>query len=60
MTLQTSAITAANALKYPLHLTATALQILQLAALRGYGDEPDLAVCRVLDRGTSLFPTGRI
>jgi hypothetical protein len=56
---QTSAITEANALKYPLHLTATTLQILQLAALKGFGDEPDLAVSRIWDRETSLFPGSR-
>ncbi|KAG9237633.1 NAD binding domain of 6-phosphogluconate dehydrogenase-domain-containing protein [Amylocarpus encephaloides] len=45
----TKAITAANALKYPLHLASAVLQILQLAALKGYGAEPDLAASRVWD-----------
>ncbi|KAH6673206.1 NAD binding domain of 6-phosphogluconate dehydrogenase-domain-containing protein [Halenospora varia] len=48
---------AAASIKYPLHLAATALQLLQLASLRGFGKEPDVAVSRIWDGvdGT-LFP----
>lgn len=43
------AIEEASRIKYPLHLAATALQILQLASARGFGDEPDIAVVKVWD-----------
>ncbi|RAL59915.1 hypothetical protein DID88_000542 [Monilinia fructigena] len=43
------AIEEASQIKYPLHLTATALQILQLASARGFGDEPDVAVAKIWD-----------
>ncbi|KAA8574948.1 hypothetical protein MFRU_002g03990 [Monilinia fructicola] len=43
------AIEEASRVKYPLHLTATALQILQLASARGLGDEPDIAVAKIWD-----------
>jgi 3-hydroxyisobutyrate dehydrogenase len=36
-------------MNYPLHLTSTALQLLQLAALRGLGKEPDIAVSKIWD-----------
>ncbi|CAG8960644.1 hypothetical protein HYFRA_00013522 [Hymenoscyphus fraxineus] len=45
----TEALTQANALKFPLHLASTALQVLQLAVLKGLGDEPDLAVSKIWD-----------
>lgn len=56
---QTEALTQANALKFPLHLTSTALQLLQLAVLRGLSDEPDLAVSKIWDGAGDegiLFP----
>jgi len=36
-------------MKYPLHLGGTALQLFQLAAMQGMGNEPDLAVSRIWD-----------
>jgi len=36
-------------MKYPLHLGGTALQLFQLAAMRGLGNEPDLVVSRIWD-----------
>ncbi|APA09401.1 hypothetical protein SS1G_12199 [Sclerotinia sclerotiorum 1980 UF-70] len=43
------AIEEASRVKFPLHLAATALQILQLASARGFGDEPDVAVAKIWD-----------
>jgi 3-hydroxyisobutyrate dehydrogenase len=34
----------ANKLKFPLHLTGTALQLFQLVQLKGQGTEPDVAI----------------
>ena len=36
-------------MKFPLHLTGTALQLLQLAEMRGLGKEPDVAISRIWD-----------
>lgn len=52
---QDLAIEEAGRIKYPLHLTATALQILQLAHARGLGEEPDVAVAKIWD-GQVTFP----
>jgi len=54
---QTEAIEEANGLKYPLHLTGTALQLFQLASMQGLGKEPDVAIVRIWDgaKGT-LYP----
>jgi len=50
----------ANKLKFPLHLAGTALQLFQLASMRGLGKEPDIAVARVWDGGDGpLFPGSR-
>ena len=47
----------ANKMKYPLHLAGTALQLFELASLRGLGKEPDVAVSRVWDGAEGpLFP----
>ncbi|QSZ37555.1 hypothetical protein DSL72_008653 [Monilinia vaccinii-corymbosi] len=43
------AIEEASRVKYPLHLTASALQLLQLASARGLGDEPDVAIAKIWD-----------
>ena len=44
-------------MKFPLHLTGTALQLLQLAEMRGLGKEPDVAVSRIWDGVDGpLFP----
>jgi 3-hydroxyisobutyrate dehydrogenase len=44
-------------MKFPLHLTGTALQLLQLAEMRGLGKEPDVAVSRIWDGADGpLFP----
>lgn len=43
----------ANRLKYPLYLGATALQLFQLAALRGWGDEPDVAILKIWEAAGS-------
>jgi 3-hydroxyisobutyrate dehydrogenase len=54
---QTATIEEANRLKYPLHLTGTALQLCQLAESRGFGKEPDLAVSRIWDGAEgAVFP----
>ncbi|ESZ97287.1 hypothetical protein SBOR_2315 [Sclerotinia borealis F-4128] len=50
-----TAIEEASRIKYPLHLTATALQVLQLASARGFGGEPDVAVAKIWD-GHVEFP----
>jgi len=51
----------ANRMKYPLHLAGTALQLFQLAALKGFGKEPDLAVSRIWDgAGEPLFPRSTV
>ena len=54
---QTASIEEANRMKYPLHLTGTALQLCQLAEMRGLGKEPDVAISGIWD-GVSgpLFP----
>lgn len=52
---QNKAIEEASRVKYPLHLTATALQILQLASSRTSGNEPDVAAIKVWD-GIVTFP----
>lgn len=46
---QTESIAEASRMKYPLHLAWTALQLFQLAAVRGFGKDADVAVCRVWD-----------
>jgi 3-hydroxyisobutyrate dehydrogenase len=46
-------------MRYPLPLTGTALQVFQLAAVRGLGQESDVAICRVWDgTGGRVFPGG--
>ncbi|PVH80276.1 hypothetical protein DL98DRAFT_491740 [Cadophora sp. DSE1049] len=45
----TEAVEEAHKLKYPLHLTGTALQIFELAKLKGLGKEPGIAVSKVWD-----------
>ena len=46
-----------NRMKYPLHLTGTALQLCQLAEMRGLGKEPDVAIFRIWDGAEgALFP----
>ena len=58
---QTESMEEANRLKYPLHLAGTALQLFQLAALKGFGTEPDLAVSRIWDGADGpLFPRSRV
>lgn len=53
----TESIEEANKIKYPLHLGGTALQLFQLASMRGLGKEPDLAISRVWDSvGGPFFP----
>ncbi|KAG0645206.1 L-threonate dehydrogenase [Hyphodiscus hymeniophilus] len=53
----TSAIEEANRLKYPLHLTGTALQLCQQAEMRGLGKESDVAISRIWDgEKGALFP----
>jgi len=48
-------------MKYPLHLGGTALQLFQLAALRGFGKEPDLAVARIWDGADGpVFPRSAV
>ncbi|KAI9046607.1 hypothetical protein LZ554_009350 [Drepanopeziza brunnea f. sp. 'monogermtubi'] len=44
------AVEEAHRMKYPLHLTGTALQLFQLAKLKGLGSEPGIAVSKVWDR----------
>jgi 3-hydroxyisobutyrate dehydrogenase len=57
---QAESIEAAGRLKYPLHLGGTALQLFQLATVRGLGQESDVAVCRVWDGvDGGAFPRGR-
>ena len=44
-------------MRYPLHLAGTALQLFELASLRGFGKEPDVAVSRIWDGVDGpLFP----
>jgi 3-hydroxyisobutyrate dehydrogenase len=46
-------------MKYPLHLAGTALQLFQLAAVRGLGQEADVAVYRVWEGADGpVFPGG--
>lgn len=45
----TEAVEGAQKLKYPLHLTGTALQLFELAKLKGLGKEPGIAVSKVWD-----------
>ncbi|CZT45929.1 related to 3-hydroxyisobutyrate dehydrogenase, mitochondrial precursor [Rhynchosporium secalis] len=45
----TEALEEAHKIRYPLHLTGTALQIFELAKLKGFGKEPAIAVSRVWD-----------
>ncbi|KAK0103630.1 hypothetical protein ONS95_005642 [Cadophora gregata] len=45
----TEAVEEAHKLKYPLHLTGTALQLFELAKLKGLGKEPGIAVSKVWD-----------
>jgi 3-hydroxyisobutyrate dehydrogenase len=47
LTRQAESIEVASGMKYPLHLAGTALQLYQLAAVRGLGQEPDVAIYRV-------------
>ena len=49
MRTQTEAVEGAQKLKYPLHLTGTALQLFELAKLKGLGKEPGIAVSKVWD-----------
>ncbi|RDL41283.1 2-hydroxy-3-oxopropionate reductase [Venustampulla echinocandica] len=51
----TESIEAANLLKYPLHLSGTAFQLLQLASLKGLGKQPDVAVSKLWEG-----PEGRL
>lgn len=54
---QKLAIEAAHDLKYPLPLASTALQLFQLAELRGWGKEEDLAIVKIWDgEDGALFP----
>ena len=54
---QIVSVEAAQKLKYPLPLAGTALQLFQLASLRGLGKEPDVAVSRIWDGvNRPLFP----
>lgn len=46
----------ANRIKYPLHLGGTALQLFQLAKLRGLGAEPDVAVLKIWEGEDVWFP----
>jgi 3-hydroxyisobutyrate dehydrogenase len=46
---QKVAVEEASRLKYPLHLTATALQLFQLAAATGSADDPDVSIARIWD-----------
>ena len=52
---QTESIEVAHQMRYPLHLAGTALQLFQLAELKGFGKDPDLAVSRVWDGNGALF-----
>ncbi|CZR58107.1 related to 3-hydroxyisobutyrate dehydrogenase, mitochondrial precursor [Phialocephala subalpina] len=53
----TEAIEEANKLKYPLNLAGTALQLFQLASLKGFGKDPDVAIARIWDGPKGpLFP----
>jgi len=45
----------ANKLKYPLHLAGTALQLFQLAAMRGWGKEPEVAICGLWEGADGPF-----
>lgn len=45
--IQTESMEEANRMKYPLHLAGTALQLFQLAAVRGLGKESDVSIFRV-------------
>ncbi|KAH9220032.1 NAD binding domain of 6-phosphogluconate dehydrogenase-domain-containing protein [Leptodontidium sp. 2 PMI_412] len=57
----TEAVEEAHKLKYPLHLTGTALQLFQLAKLKGLGKEPGIAVSRVWDGVDGpLFPRAQV
>jgi 3-hydroxyisobutyrate dehydrogenase len=54
---QTESIDEASRMKSPLHLAGTALQLFQLAAVRGLGQEADVAVYRVWDGADGpVFP----
>ncbi|TVY51421.1 L-threonate dehydrogenase [Lachnellula cervina] len=54
-------VEAAQQLKYPLPLSGTALQLLQLASLRGLGKEPDVAISRIWDGVDGpLFPGSKV
>ncbi|PQE28055.1 hypothetical protein CJF32_00005815 [Rutstroemia sp. NJR-2017a WRK4] len=46
------AVEEASRLKYPLHLTATALQLFQLAAATGSADDPDVSIAKIWDSRT--------
>lgn len=46
---QTTAVEEAHKMRYPLPLTGTALQLFQLAQLKGLGMEPEIAVSKVWD-----------
>lgn len=57
MNKQRVSVAEASKMKYPLHLGGTALQLLELAALKGLGKEPDVAVSQLWDGvDGSLFP----
>jgi len=54
---QTEAIDEAAKIKYPLNLAATALQLFQLAALKGLEDEAEISLVRIWDgSGEAFFP----
>jgi len=56
---QTKSIEVAHQMRYPLPIAGTALQLFQLAELKGFGKEPDLAVSRVWD-GTGEYHAGAL
>ncbi|KAL2069844.1 hypothetical protein VTL71DRAFT_14523 [Oculimacula yallundae] len=45
----TEAVDEAHKIRYPLHLAGTALQLFELAKLKGFGKEPAIAVSKVWD-----------
>jgi 3-hydroxyisobutyrate dehydrogenase len=60
MRAQTKSIEEASRMKYPLHLAGTALQLFQLAGVRGFGTESDVAISHVWDGPQgSWFPGPR-
>lgn len=55
---QTESMEEANRLKFPLHLTGTALQLFQLASLQGLGSEPDIAVAKLWNGKETIWQGG--